>query len=248
MKRILAAGLFLLSYTAHAQTAPLHVFASNGVKAALEALKPSCEGFIGRPLIIIYGASAGLKRQISGGDAFDLAILTPEVTADLTKAGKIAPASAVDLAHTGIGFGIKKGAAKPDISTPDAVKQTLLKAKSISVVKEGASRAAIDKMFEKLGIAAAVASKVKFETGTEKSGESVAQGQSEMEIVPLSEIPLVAGVEILGPLPTDLQSLLHFQISISASSKDKAGAKRAILFLTSEAAEQTFKKNGMTAK
>ena len=169
------------------------------------------------------------------------------VSRDLTKSGKIAAGSAVDLARTGIGFGIRAGAPKPDVSTADAVKQTLLKAKSISIVKEGASRATIDKMFERLGITQAVAAKTALESGTEKSGESVAQGRSEIEIVPLSEVPLVAGVQILGPLPGDLQNYLHFQASVSASAKDPAAAKKAIQFLTSPAAAPTFKAKGMEA-
>ena len=248
MKRILAATLFVLSpYVAVAQTAPIQVFASNGVKAALEALKPGVERAAGHPLNIAYGASAGLKRQIAAGEAFDLAILTPEVTADLTKTGKIAAGTAADLARTGVGFGIRAGAAKPVVSTPDAVKQTLLKAKSISIVKEGASRATVDKMFERLGIAQAVAAKTTLESGTEKSGESVAQGRSEIEIVPLSEVPLVAGVEILGPLPGDLQNYLHFQASVGTKAKDPAAAKKAIQYLTSPAAAPIFKTKGMEA-
>ena len=248
MKRILAASLLVLCpYVAVAQTAPIQVFASNGVRAALEALKPSIERAAGHPLNIVYGASAGLKRQIAGGAAFDLAILTPETTADLTKDGKIASGTAADLARTGIGFGIRAGAAKPDVSTADAVKQTLLKAKSISIVKEGASRATVDKMFERLGIAQAVASKTTLESGTEKSGESVAEGRSEIEIVPLSEVPLVKGVEILGPLPGDLQNYLHFQASVGANAKEAEAAKKAIQYLTSSAAAPVFKAKGMEA-
>jgi len=247
MKRIIAGAALACLWTqgAAAQSAPLHVFASNGIKAALEALKPSCERAIGHPVMIDYGSSAALKRKIQAGDAFDLAILTPETTADLTAAGKIASGTAAELARTGIGFGVRAGASKPDIATPDAVKQTLLKAKSISVVKEGASRATIDKMFDRLGIAQAVASKTKLEAGTEKAGESVAQGQSEIEIIPLSEIPLVDGVQILGPLPGNLQNYLRFQASVSANAKDPASAKKAIQFLSSPAASPTFKSKGM---
>ena len=244
-----AAGLVLLwAQGAAAQVAPVHVLASNGVKAAIDALKPACERAAGHPLTIEYGSSAGLKRKIEAGEAFDLAILTPETTADLIKAGKIASGTAADLARTGIGFGIRAGAPKPDIGTPEAVKQTLLKAKSISVVKDGASRAAIDKMFARLGIAEAVASKTKLEAGTEKAGESVAQGQSELEIIPLSEIPLVGGVQILGPLPGDLQNYLRFQASVGMNAKDPAAARKAIQFLTSPAAAPTFKAMGMESK
>jgi molybdate transport system substrate-binding protein len=114
-------------------------------------------------------------------------------------------------------------------------------------VKEGASRATIDKMFERLGIAQAVAAKTTLESGTEKSGESVAEGRSEIEIVPLSEVPLVAGVQILGPLPGDLQNYLHFQASVGANAKDAAAAKKAIQYLTSSAAAPVFKAKGMEA-
>jgi molybdate transport system substrate-binding protein len=240
-----AVVLFLI---AQAGSAEVRVLASNGVKAALEALKPQAEQAAGEPLAIQYGSSAALKRMILGGEAFDMAILTPEATADLMKSGKIANGTAADLARTGIGFGIRAGAPKPDVSTPEAVKQTLLKAKSISVVKEGASRATIDKMFDRLGIAAAVAAKTELTAGTETSGENVAQGKAEIEIVPLSEIPLVHGVETLGPLPGDLQNYLRFQASLGANAKDAAGAKKVIQSLTSPAAAPVFKAKGMEAR
>jgi molybdate transport system substrate-binding protein len=233
---------------AQAASAQVRVLASNGIKAALEALKPQAEKAAGHPLAIQYGSSASLKRMMEAGEGFDLAILTPEATADLVKSGKIANGSAADVARSGVGFGIRAGAPKADISTPEAVKQMLLKAKSIAIVKEGASRATIDRMFDRLGIAAAVASKTELEAGTEKSGESVAQGKAEVEIVPLSEIPLVHGVDTLGPLPKELQNYLRFQASVGANAKDAAGAKKVIQFLTSPAAAPVFQAKGMETK
>ena len=238
----------LWAHSAAAQVAPVHMLASNGVKAALEALKPACQRAIGRPLTIDYGSSAALKRKIEAGEAFDLTIMTPETTVALVSAGKLESGTAADLARIGIGFGIRAGAPKPDIATPEAVKQTLLKATSISIVKEGASRAAINRMFERLGIAGTIASKVRLEAGTEIAGRNVAQGRSEIEIIPLSEIPLVSGVETLGPLPGDLQNYLDFQASVSANAKDAGAAKKAIQFLTSPAAAATFKAKGMEPK
>jgi molybdate transport system substrate-binding protein len=248
-----AAVLFLLAQAALApvlfgQAAPLRVFSTNGVKAAMVALQAQTERAAGRPLTIEYGSSAALKRKIEAGEAFDVAILTPETTADLVKAGKIAAGSATEVAHTGIGFGIRAGAPKADIGTPEAVKQMLLKAKSIAIVKEGASRATVDRMFERLGIAAAVASKTTLESGTEKAGESVARGRAEVEIIPLSEIPLVQGVEILGPLPGDLQNTLRFQASVGANAKDAAGARKVIQFLTSPGVAPTYKAKGLETK
>ena len=143
-----AAGLVLLWVQgAAAQVAPLHVLASNAVKIAVEALRPGCERAIGRPLAIEYGASADFLKRINAGEAFDIAILTPDATADLVKAGKIQKGTATDLARTGVGFGNRVGMPKPDVSTPAAVKQTLLKAKSIAFAKQGAARPLIDKMF-----------------------------------------------------------------------------------------------------
>jgi molybdate transport system substrate-binding protein len=233
---------------AHAASAQVKVLASNGVRAALEALKPQVEKAAGRPLTIEYGSSAALKRTIEGGAMFDMAILTPETTADLTKSGRIASGSAVDLAHTGIGFGIRAGAPKPDISTPDAVKQMLMNASAISIVKEGASRATIDRMFDRLDLTPTVAGKTTLEAGTEQSGQSVAQGRSQVEIVPMSEIPLVPGVETLGPLPKELQNYLHFQVSLSVHAKDVGPAKKAIQFLTSAEAVPTWRAKGMEPK
>ncbi|MEO8052862.1 MAG: substrate-binding domain-containing protein [Acidobacteriota bacterium] len=243
-----AGVVWLGAHSAATQIAPVRVLASNGVRAAVEELKPACERAVGRSLTIDYGSSAALKRRIEGGEAFDLAILTPETTAALVSAGRIANGTAVDLASIGIGFGIRAGSPKPDIATPEAMKQTLLKAKSISIVKEGASRAAIEQMFERLGIAEAIASKVKLESGTEVAGENVAQGRTEIEIVPLSEIPLVNGVQILGPLPGDLQHYLRFQAALSANAKDAGAATKAIQFLTSPAAAPVFKAKGMEPK
>jgi molybdate transport system substrate-binding protein len=244
MKKLTVVALLLIE----AASGQVRVLSSNGIRAALEALKPQAEKAAGQPLVIRYGSSAALKRIITGGEGFDLAILTPEVTADLVKSGKIASGSAADVARSGIGFGIRTGARKMDVSTPDAVKQTLLKAKSISIVKEGASRATVDRMFDKLGITTQIATKIILEPGTEKAGEHVAFRVSEIEIVPLSEIRLVPGVEILGPLPGDLQHYLLFQASVGANAKDAAGARKVIQFLTSPAAAPVLKANGMEPK
>ena len=244
MRKLAVVALLVLQ----GASAQVRVLSSNGIRAALDALKPQIEKAVGHPLAIEYGSTAALKRKIEGGAAFDLAILTPQGTADLVKLGKIVPGSAADVARTGIGFGIRAGAPKPDISTPEAVKKMLLRARSIAIVREGASRATIDRMFDRLGISSDIATKIILEPGTEKAGENVAFRVAEVEIVPLSEIPLVPGVETLGPLPGDLQNYLGFQASVGANAKDAAGAKKAIQFLTSPAAAPVFRANGMEQK
>ena len=241
----LAAVAFLAVQVMWGQAAPVRLLCSNGVRAAIVELKADWEKAIGRPMNIEYGATAGLRQKIDAGEAFDLAVLTPEATAELTKQGKILAGTNAEIARVGIGFGIKQGAPKPDFSSTEAVKQSLMKAKSISLVKVGASRAYIDKMYERLGAGDALKAKTLYEDTTELAGEAVASGKAALSIMPLSEIPLVKGVVVAAPLPGDLQNYLRFEASVAVKAKDTAVAKKAVAFLTSPAAKQVFKAKGM---
>ena len=132
MTRLLLAALIGMTAVS-ARAAEVKVLASNGVKAALEELAPAFERQTGNKLSITFGLAAILKRQIEAGEAFDLAILTSAGIEDLAKQGKVDGGSRGSIARSGVGIGIKKGGARPDIGTPDALKRTLLSAQSISV-------------------------------------------------------------------------------------------------------------------
>ena len=235
----------MLAQVMWGQAAPVRILCSNGVRSAILDLKADWEKAIGRPLNIEYGATAGLREKIDAGEAFDIAVLTPEATADLTKQGKLMAGTNAEIARVGIGFGIKQGAPKPDFSSPEAVKQSLMKAKSISLVKNGASRTYIEKLYERLGAGDALKAKTLYEDSTEHAGEAVASGKSSLSIMPLSEIPLVKGVVVAAPLPGDLQNYLKFEVSVAAKAKDAATAKKAVAFLTSPAVKKVFKAKGM---
>ncbi len=241
----LAVIAFVAAQVMWGQAAPVRLLCSNGVRGAVLDLKADWERAIGRPIEIEYGATAGLRQKIDAGEAFDLAILTPEATEDLTKQGKIMAGTNAQIARVGIGFGIRQGAPKPDFSSPEAVKQSLMQAKSIALVKVGASRAYIDKMYERLGAGDALKAKTLYEDSTEHAGEAVASGKASLSIMPLSEIPLVKGVVLAAPLPGDLQSYLRFEVSVAAKAQDTAAAKKAVAFLTSPAAKKVFKAKGM---
>ncbi|PYS37792.1 MAG: hypothetical protein DMG14_20020, partial [Acidobacteria bacterium] len=131
--------LLVLTQAFTAQTTQLRVLASNGMKAVIEEIRPRLEREAGRPLAIEFNTSVAIRQRIERGDAFDVAILTTEVIDELAKAGKIASGSIANLGRSGIGFGIRAGAAKPDVRTPEAVKRTLLNAKSLTWVTAGAS-------------------------------------------------------------------------------------------------------------
>ena len=139
--------LFLFPRQARAQSAAVRVFSSNGIKAVMEELLPQCERAIGHTIEIQFNSAAVLKQKIDAGEAFDVAILTPALIDELIQQGKIAPGTRSDIARSGIGIGVRAGAPKPDISTPAALKQALLHAKSITYARVGASRTYIEKMY-----------------------------------------------------------------------------------------------------
>ena len=133
MRAITAIALIVLVFAlaVNAQTPALRVLGSNGIKAVIEELRPRLEKELGRPLNITFETSTAVRQHIEAGDAFDVAVLTQEVIGDLAKGGRIDPRSVVELGRAGIGFGVRAGAPKPDVRTPEAVKQTMLNAKSL---------------------------------------------------------------------------------------------------------------------
>ena len=148
----LVTGFVLLSARqAPAKDPDIRVLCSNGIKAAMEALIPEAERATGRTIVIQFSSSAVLRRSIDGGEPFDLAILTPGIVDDLIRAGKIQAGTHTDLASAALAVGVRAGAPKADVGTPEAMKRTLLAAKSITYTKEGAASAAIASMVRSLG-------------------------------------------------------------------------------------------------
>jgi molybdate transport system substrate-binding protein len=237
-----AAGALLAVSTA--QAAEIKVLASNGVKAALEELAPAFERETGHKLVITFGLAAVLKRQIEAGDAFDLAILTSAGIDDLAKAGKVDGASRASIARSGVGVGIKKGAPRADIGSADALKRTLLAAKSISWAKEGASGVYFAGLLERMGIAGQMKPKVVPAVNGAEVGKLVAEGKSQYGVILVNELMAAPGVEVLGPLPSELQSYTQFGAAVSASSKNAAAAKALNTFLTAPSARAVFKAKG----
>jgi molybdate transport system substrate-binding protein len=237
--------IFLCAQDAAAQGTPVRVLVSNGMKAALEELQPQCERAIGHPLALQFNSTASVKKKIEAGEAFDVTIITIEAIDDLIKQGKLASASRTDLARSELGIGIRAGGAKPDIRTAGALKQTLRETKSITYPQDGASRAYIEKMFERLGIAADVKPKIILAPGSGPATESVAAGQAAMVITLFSEIVPVRGVEILGPLPGEFHYDIRFGAAASANAKNAEAARALIGFLAGPKTASTFKAKGL---
>jgi molybdate transport system substrate-binding protein len=237
--------LLLATQEVGAQGTAVRVLVSNGVKAAMEELQPQCERAIGHPLVLQFNSTASVKKKIEAGEAFDVAIITSEAIAELVKQGKLAGGSRADLGRSELGIGIRAGATKPDIHTPEALKRTLRDAKSITYTQDGASRAYIEQMFERMGIAADVKPRIILAQGSGPATESVAAGKAALVITLFSEIVPIHGVEILGPLPGELHYDIRFGAAASATTKNAEAAKALIAFLAGPKAAPTFKAKGL---
>lgn len=243
-----AAFAVLLRCSASGQQTEIRVLASNGVKSAMEDLVPQCERATGRRLAMQFNSSTSLKQSIENGEAFDVVIGTSEFVDALIMDGRVEAASRVGLARAGIGVGIRSGAPRPDISTPDALKRTLVNAKSITYAQDGASRPFIVAMLDRFGIADAVKSKTILEQGSIRSTARVAQGDAELVMTLVSEILPIKGIELLGPFPEALQNYVSFAAGVNPKSSDPKAAKTLIGFLTEPAAAATFKAKGLEAR
>jgi molybdate transport system substrate-binding protein len=243
--KIAAIGFAALLTAGAASAAEIKVITSVGVKAILEELAPAFERTSGHKLKITYGTAVPLKRQIDSGETFDVVILVPGMIDDLTKQGKIAAGTNANVAKSGIGVAIKQGAPKPDVSSTDAFKKTLLATKSIAYSKEGQSGAAMARIMERIGIAAEMAPKTILETRPGGVALNVVEGKADLAFNLISEILPVAGAELVGPLPAELQSYVIFTSGIGSTSKEAAATKAFVDFLKAPAAVPVLKAKGM---
>ncbi len=230
---------------ADAQAPPVRVLASNGVRAVLKDLIPQCERAVGRPLAVEFALSASIKRRIEDNESFDVTILASDVIDALIKEGRLAPRSRAEIGRSGVGVGIRAGAAKPDIGTPEAMKQTLLNAKAVTYAEEGASRPVIEKMVQNLGIADRLKPKTKLSRSTDQSMELLFAGQADIVMTLISEILPVKGAELVGPLPAKFQDYVTFSTAIGAGSKNVEAAQTFIKFITGPAVASAFKAKGI---
>ena len=241
MKVVLAFAALLLS--AGAQAADIVVLSSTGLTSTLTTLQQTYETKNGDKLVLNFATTGQLKKRIEGGEAFDFCILTAPVIDELTKSGKIA-GSRIDLSRSSIGVAVKKGAPKPDLSTAETFKQAILAAKSVAYTPDGASGLYFVGLTERLGIADAVKAKARTIPGG-AAGELVAKGEAELAIQQISELLLVPGIELAGPLPPELQSITTFSAGIATQAHNTRGAQALAAFLTTPDAIAVIRAMGM---
>jgi molybdate transport system substrate-binding protein len=241
------AGSLLLSGAAGA--AEVRVMISGGMTAAYNVLVPEFEKATGNKVLTAFGPSMGtttnaIPVRMERGEPVDVLIMVGYALGDLIKNGKVIPDSRVDLTKSLIGIAVKSGAPKPDISSSDAVKKALLAAKTIAYSDSASGVYVSTEMFEKLGIADAMKDKARKIPAT-PVGEIVAKGEAELGFQQIAELRPVSGIDIVGPLPDDLQKVTIYSAGIAKVSKEPDAGKAFIKFLASPAARDALVKSGM---
>jgi molybdate transport system substrate-binding protein len=241
------AAALLLSGAAIA--AEVRVMISGGLTAAFKALVPEFERTTGNKVLIAYGPSMGttvnaIPVRLARGEPADVLIMVGYALEDLVKQGKVIADSKVDLVKSPIGIAVKSGAPKPDISSADAVKRALLAAKTIAYSDSASGVYVSTEMFDKLGIKDAMKDKARKIPAT-PVGEIVASGEAEIGLQQISELKPVSGIDIIGPLPDDLQKITVFSAGIAGVSKEPDAGKVLIKFLASPAARAEIVNSGL---
>ena len=248
--RALALGFVsALFLTSAASAAEVRVMISGGLAAAYDALVPEFERATGHKVLTAYGPSMGtttnaIPVRLERGEPVDVLIMVDYALGDLAKQGKAIADSQVDLVKSPIGIAVKAGAPKPDISSPDSVKRALLAAKSIAYSDSASGVYVSTEMFANLGISEQMKDKARKIPAT-PVGEIVAHGDAEIGFQQISELKPVAGIDIVGPLPDELQKITVFSAGIATTSKEPDAGKALIKFFASTAAHDTLVKSGL---
>ncbi len=248
MMKIVAASLMALLVWPQGAFAQMKVLISGGFSGAYERLLPEFEQASGIKVTTGSGASQGdgpqtIGAQLARGEKADVVILSREGLEGLIAAKRIATGTDVDLATVGVGAAVRAGAAKPDVSTADAVKQTLLKARVVAIPASTSGIWLVKELFPRLGIADTINVKVT-PRGTGATA-MVAAGEADLAVLPVSEILHAPGVDLAGAFPAEIQFIQTFSAAVVAGASEAQAGKRLIEFLSSGRAAEAIRSSGL---
>ncbi len=247
--RIAAIAVFLIAQATLAFAAEIKTFSTIGVQAALEELAPKFEQATGNKLVITWGTAAMLVKRVQGGENPDLLVLTKQGFDALVTEGKAANSTDAVFAKSGMAVVVKKGAPKPDISTAEAFKQTLLNAKTIAYSNPaagGASGVYFAKLIERMGIAEQLKDKTRHPPAGGNSANLVVSGEAELAIQQEPEVMAVVGIDMVGTLPADLNNVTIYSAGVSSMTKETNAGNALVKFLHTPEAQAVFKARGLT--
>jgi molybdate transport system substrate-binding protein len=238
---VLAIALFIASPPAY--SVELKVLSGNGPKAAVRELCTQFEKSTGNTIDLRFGVNPEVKSKIEAGESFDVVVGNPPIVDALIKDGTVVgPRS--DIGQAGLGVAVKSGAPKPDISSVAAFKQALLASKAVAFPGKGASGIYFVGLLDRLGIKAEMQGKLK-PMEAEDTVEVVARGEADMVVVVATRIVDVPGVDMVGPIPEELQTKIGFAAGLARDAKEVDAAKALIQFLSAPAAAATLKAKGV---
>lgn len=243
--RLLAVFALIFS-SLPAQFQEVSLIAPGGARAAIEQLIPGFERKTGYKVKATFGSGLGTKKQVTDGEPFDVPVVQPPYP-ELLASGNVATASAATLASVAVGVAVRKGAPRPDISTPAAVKEMLLKAKSIAYPNPSGGAAAgvsFEDTLRRLEIASQVAAKVKLAQGGAGAMTMAANGEAEIGLTFMSEMEN-SGIDVIGPLPAGISTPTKLVGFVSAHAKNPTAAKALLDYLTAPEAAAVYNRLGM---
>ncbi len=230
--------------------AEIKLLSTTALKTSIDELTAQFESACGKKLVASYAPSTQIAKRVAEGEFADVAVTTGAGIDNLIKQGRIAPGTRVDIARSAIGIAVRPGTPRPDISSVAAFSQALLAAKSIGMSNPnggGASGIHLWSVFERLGIADALKPKTIFGPGGPAGliGLYLLRGEVEIGLQQMPELMAVPGVDVVGPVPGEMQSITIFAAGIPTNAKDAETGKALEKFLTTPTATAVIKAKGM---
>jgi molybdate transport system substrate-binding protein len=226
------------------QPADIKVLSSIATREAYLELVPKFERETGHKVTTTWAGTVDIVKRMASGEQHVVVMISSKEMEELIRQGKIGASSKVDMARCGIGVAVRAGARKPDISSGDALKRTLLAAKTVGYTS-GPSGVYMAALIERMGIAAEVKPKHRGVPSGGTIGTIVASGEAEIGFQQVSELVHIKGIDYVGPLPADVQKITVFSAGIQAGAQHADAAKELLAFLTAPAAGSVYKKHGL---
>ena len=211
----------------------------------LQDIAAQFESVSGHKVVFRFGTTPELIKLATSGDSFDLAVVPTDVMKNVAARERFAPGSTTNIARVGLGVAVRSGAPRPDIGSPDALKQTLLQAKSIATIPASATGSQVLRVFEMLGISEAMKAKIKAQPTPAQIVHVVAKGEVELAVF-LLNVLTAPGLDVVGPFPSEVQQEVIFTAAVAANGKQPDAAKAFISYLTTPTATAVIKAKGMS--
>ncbi|OAI52621.1 hypothetical protein AYO46_04995 [Betaproteobacteria bacterium SCGC AG-212-J23] len=227
-----------------ASAVEINVISTQATQEAYTELVAQFEKASGHKVTTVFTGTLNVQKRLASGEPYDLIIMAAPAIDEQIQLGKAVAGSRIDFAQSGTGLAVRKGAAKPDIGSPEAFKRTLLAAKSIGY-STGPSGLYMLSVFEKMGIAEQVKPKLKQTPSGLFVGTLIANGDTEIGFQQISELVHFQGIDYVGPLPGNLQRMTMFSTGIHAGAKQADAAKALVKFITAPSAAPVIRKHGL---